>query len=220
MRICFWQRDLLLFGQGFRLLATCRFAWGSLTSLRWRIRELARAAIFQAPTSPAPHQPLAARWRPGVGGYSGPPPCPLTQGDGAPRMEIAGRRRRLLRMDQRSREGQKKIWKKEGWIPQRPTHSRKVMLVEVWIEELLPLKCPLGCTRAGSEQGSGEAFIRLWIVQKKSGCYPPKRQCSVAQQCTPVPPSQSECLLTLHLQLFGDLSSSQPCPKIFIQRTN
>lgn len=82
IRICFWQRDLLLFGQGLRLLATCRFAWGSLTSLRWRIRELARAAIFPALTLPPPQQSLAARWRPGVGGYRGPPPCPLTQGDG------------------------------------------------------------------------------------------------------------------------------------------
>ncbi|KAK9524553.1 hypothetical protein VZT92_016936 [Zoarces viviparus] len=87
MRICFWQSDLLLFGQGLRLVAICLFAWGSLTSLRWRIRELARAAIFPALTLPAPHQPLAARRRPGVGGYRGPPPCPLTQGDGAPRME-------------------------------------------------------------------------------------------------------------------------------------
>lgn len=67
-----------------RLLAICRFAWGSLTSRRWRMRELARAAILPAPTLPRPHrQPLAARWRPGVGGYRGPPPCPLTQGDGA-----------------------------------------------------------------------------------------------------------------------------------------
>lgn len=87
MRICFWQSDLLLFGHGFRLLAICRFAWGSLTSLRWRMRELARAAIFPALTLPPPHQPLAARWRPGVGGYRGPPPCPLTQGDGAPLRE-------------------------------------------------------------------------------------------------------------------------------------
>lgn len=87
MRICFWHSDLLLFGQGLRLLAICRFAWGSLTSLRWRIRELARAAIFPALTLPPPHQPLAARWRPGVGGYRGPPPCPLTQGDGAPLRE-------------------------------------------------------------------------------------------------------------------------------------
>lgn len=87
MRICFWQSDLLLFGQGLRLLAICRFACGSLTSLRWRIRELARAAIFPALTLLPPHQPLAARWRPGVGGYRGPPPCPLTQGDGAPLME-------------------------------------------------------------------------------------------------------------------------------------
>lgn len=85
MRICFWQSDLLLFGHGLRLLAICRLAWGSLTSLRWRMRELARAAIFPAPTLPRPHrQPLAARWSPGVGGYRGPPPCPLTQGDGAP----------------------------------------------------------------------------------------------------------------------------------------
>ncbi|KAK2900163.1 hypothetical protein Q8A73_013292 [Channa argus] len=83
MRICFWQSDLLLFGHGLRLLAICRFAWGSLTSLRWRMRELARAAIFPALTLPPPHQPLAAQWRPGVGGYRGPPPCPLTQGDGA-----------------------------------------------------------------------------------------------------------------------------------------
>lgn len=87
MRICFWQSDLLLFGQGLRLLAICRFAWGSLTSLRWRIRELARAAIFPALTLLPPHQPMSARWRPGVGGYRGPPPCPLTQGDGAPLME-------------------------------------------------------------------------------------------------------------------------------------
>lgn len=87
MRICFWQSDLLLFGQGLRLLAICRFAWGSLTSLRWRMRELARAAIFPALTLPLPHQPLAARWLPGVGGYRGPPPCPLTQGDGAPLRE-------------------------------------------------------------------------------------------------------------------------------------
>lgn len=51
------------------------------------MRELARAAIFPAPTLPQPHrQPLAAWWRPGVGGYRGPPPCPLTQGDGAPLM--------------------------------------------------------------------------------------------------------------------------------------
>lgn len=79
IRICFWQSDLLLFGHGLRLLAICRLAWGSLTSLRWRIRELARAAIFPAPTLPRPH-----RRSPGVGGYRGPPPCPLTQGDGAP----------------------------------------------------------------------------------------------------------------------------------------
>lgn len=87
IRICFWQSDLLLFGQGLRLLAIGRFAWGSLTSLRWRIRELARAAIFPALTLQPPHQRLAARWRPGVGGYRGPPPCPLTQGDGAPLRE-------------------------------------------------------------------------------------------------------------------------------------
>ncbi|KAK5848585.1 hypothetical protein PBY51_006185 [Eleginops maclovinus] len=87
MRICFWQSDLLLFGQGLRLLAICRFAWGSLTSLRWRIRELARAAIFPVLTLHPPHQPLTARWRPSVGGYRGPPPCPLTQGDGAPLRE-------------------------------------------------------------------------------------------------------------------------------------
>lgn len=87
IRICFWQSDLLLFGQGLRLLAICRFAWGSLTSLRWRMRELARAAIFLALNLPPPHRPLAAQWRPGVGGYRGPPPCPLTQGDGAPLRE-------------------------------------------------------------------------------------------------------------------------------------
>lgn len=80
--ICFWQSDLLLLGHGLRLLAICRLAWGSFTSLRWRMRELARAAIFLAP-----HQSVAARWRPGVGGYRGPPPCQLTQGDGAPLRE-------------------------------------------------------------------------------------------------------------------------------------
>lgn len=84
MRICFWQSDLLLFGQGLRLLATCRFAWGSLTSLRWRIRELARAAIFPALALPPPWRSQAALHCPNVGGYRGPPPCPLTQGDGAP----------------------------------------------------------------------------------------------------------------------------------------
>ncbi|MEQ2181916.1 hypothetical protein GOODEAATRI_016556 [Goodea atripinnis] len=80
MRICFWQSDLLLFGQGLRLLAICRFAWGSLTSLRWRMRELARAAIFPAPSLILPHRPLAARWHPGVQGFHGPPPPPAHPG--------------------------------------------------------------------------------------------------------------------------------------------
>lgn len=62
MRICFWQSDLLLLGQGLRLLETCRLAWGSLTSLRCRISELARAAILPCPA------------------HSGPPTCPITQG--------------------------------------------------------------------------------------------------------------------------------------------
>lgn len=45
-RICFWHRDLLLLGQGLRLLATGRLAWSSLTARFCLMRELARAAIF------------------------------------------------------------------------------------------------------------------------------------------------------------------------------
>jgi len=99
MRICFWHSDLLLLGHGLRLLGIGRFTWGSLTSLRWRMRELARAAIF-----PEPHrkQPPAARRRPGVGGYRGTPPRPLTQGDGAPLVvgveDVWGGGGELLRM--------------------------------------------------------------------------------------------------------------------------
>ena len=77
MRICFWHSDLLLLGQGLRLLAICRFACGSLTSRRCRMSELARAAILLAP------QVQRVRRRTGVGGFRGPPPCPLTQGDGS-----------------------------------------------------------------------------------------------------------------------------------------
>lgn len=51
------------------------------------MRELARAAILALPP---PQLPLAARWHPGVGGNRGPPPCPHTQGDGAP---LKGRER-------------------------------------------------------------------------------------------------------------------------------
>ena len=61
MRICFWHSDLLLLGQGLRLLAICRFACGSLTSRRCRMSELARAAIlFMA----APrHRRVSGRFR-------------------------------------------------------------------------------------------------------------------------------------------------------------
>lgn len=45
-RICFWHKDLLLLGQGLRLLATGRLAWSSLTARFCLMRELARAAIF------------------------------------------------------------------------------------------------------------------------------------------------------------------------------
>lgn len=132
MRICFWQSDLLLFGQGLRLLAICRFAWGSLTSLRWRMRELARAAIFPALTLPPPHQPLAARWRPGVGGYRGPPPCPLTQGDGAPlregcRAEEAAWGWTGATGGDAEGEGEerkkRRAWSKDGWIPEQSTQN-------------------------------------------------------------------------------------------------
>lgn len=159
MRICFWHSDLLLFGQGLRLLAICRFAWGSLTSLRWRIRELARAAIFPALTLPPPHQPLAARWRPGVGGYRGPPPCPLTQGDGAPLREGcraeegasvdrlkyrgAGQKKRE-RTGRRGGGGEKK-----GWIPERPTPDNWLPLGFGLMMDTL--KCPSGCLCCGWE---------------------------------------------------------------------
>lgn len=69
MRICFWQSDLLLLGQGLRLLEICRLALGSLTSLLCRISELARAAILLCPAHP---------W--GAEGVSGLPTCPITQG--------------------------------------------------------------------------------------------------------------------------------------------
>lgn len=45
-RICFWHKDLLLLGQGLRLLVTGRLAWSSLTARFCLMRELARAAIF------------------------------------------------------------------------------------------------------------------------------------------------------------------------------
>lgn len=45
-RICFWHKDLLLLGQGLRLLATGRLPWSSLTARFCLMRELARAAIF------------------------------------------------------------------------------------------------------------------------------------------------------------------------------
>lgn len=65
-RICFWQRDLLLFWQTLRLLGCGRLAESSLTARFCRIRELARAAIF--PPSHLwegglfwPHTPLLVR---------------------------------------------------------------------------------------------------------------------------------------------------------------
>lgn len=48
-RICFWHKDLLLLGQGLRLLATGRLAWSSFTARFCLMRELARAAIFCPP---------------------------------------------------------------------------------------------------------------------------------------------------------------------------
>ena len=45
-KICFWHRDLLLLGQGLRLLATGRLAGSSFTARFCLMRELARAAIF------------------------------------------------------------------------------------------------------------------------------------------------------------------------------
>lgn len=116
MRICFWQSDLLLFGQGFRLLAIWRFAWGSLTSRRWRMRELAKAAIFPELTLRPPHEPPAALWRPGVGGYRGPPPCPLTQGDGAPP-------RGRCRAEERAPDGGLKGWSGEQRRREREERS-------------------------------------------------------------------------------------------------
>lgn len=71
MRICFWQSDLLLLGQGLRLLEICRLALGSLTSLRCRISELARAAILLCPAHP---------W--GAKGVSGLPTSLITQDHG------------------------------------------------------------------------------------------------------------------------------------------
>lgn len=71
MRICFWQSDLLLLGQGLRLLGIWRLAWGSLTSLRCRISELARAAILLCPAHP---------WC--AEGVSGLPTSSFTQGHG------------------------------------------------------------------------------------------------------------------------------------------
>lgn len=78
MRICFWQSDLLLLGQGLRLVEICRLAWGSLTSLRCRISELARAAILLCPAHPL-----------GAEGVNGPPTCPITQGHGGQEQETA-----------------------------------------------------------------------------------------------------------------------------------
>lgn len=71
MRICFWHRDLLLLGQGLRLLEIWRFAWWSFTSLRCRISELARAAILLCPAHPR-----------GTEGVTEPPSRPTTQDDG------------------------------------------------------------------------------------------------------------------------------------------
>lgn len=62
-RICFWHRDLLLFGQGLRLLATGRLAWSSLTARFCLMRELARAAIF----------PPSHLWEGGIFRPSSPP---------------------------------------------------------------------------------------------------------------------------------------------------
>lgn len=171
MSICFWQSDLLLFGQGLRLLAICRFACGSLTSLRWRMRELARAAIFPALTLPPPHQPLAARWRPGVGGYRGPPPCPLTQGDGAPLREGCRAEEGASEdgPEQRGREAEKEGGGggrrgggggKKGGSLKGPPKNRQLSLVEVWIYERLSLNVLLLVCFLVGESGLGEALIR------------------------------------------------------------
>lgn len=181
MRICFWQSDLLLFGQGLRLLAICRFAWGSLTSLRWRMRELARAAIFPALTLPPPHQPLAARWRPGVGGYRGPPPCPLTQGDGAPLREgvqsgggggfggRSGATGRKGRKRRRRRKGGKarRRWREEGWIRKNKKQKKKPTR-NLTTAALDAFKCPSGCLSSGLESGSALALTCDCCCRDKS----------------------------------------------------
>lgn len=55
-RICFWHSDLLLLGQGRRLLLTGRFACSSFTARFCRIRELASAAIFPLSAGGSPQR--------------------------------------------------------------------------------------------------------------------------------------------------------------------